>query len=44
MGRWQLDVVGAHLYVGGSWNSWEARCNWQLGVVGAQECVHGNWM
>ena len=31
-------MVSAHLYVGGSWNSWVARCDWQLGVVGAQVC------
>ena len=38
-----MDVVGAHLYVGGSWDSWVARCDWQLDVFDAQVYVHDNW-
>ena len=41
---WQLRVFGAPLYVGGSWNSWVARCDWQVNVVGAHVCGHGNWI
>ena len=41
---WQLGVFGAPLYVGGSWNSWVARCDWQLNVVGAHVCGHGHLM